>query len=111
VEVASATALREKEAPPPSELVTPFTASAAPSASRARAINTSGAGSVASSRSSSGMTVASRSLGARPANLSSGASRAIFTARSGNPARASAEKSVEDTKATFWPTKTRRPMS
>ena len=31
MEVASATALREKEAPPPSELVTPFTASAAPS--------------------------------------------------------------------------------
>ncbi len=49
------------------ELVTPFTAKAAPSAPRARSIRVSALGSAASSRSSPGIDFASRSAGARPA--------------------------------------------
>ncbi len=58
--------LRPKPALAPSELVTPATASAASSAARARSARVSVDGSVASTRSRSGSSVASSDGSARP---------------------------------------------
>src|ERR1051326_7232252 len=89
----------------------PGTAIASPSTARALSTKASGGGSRASSISSDGNSFVRRSGGARQANLSSGARRAIATARSGSSASAREERSVEETKATRLPTNTRSPRS
>ena len=80
----------EAEAPP--DLATPATPSAAASACCARCSSTSTDGMSGSSRSRSGNAWASSAGSARPANLSSGAARAMATARS---ASASSHRSAD----------------
>jgi hypothetical protein len=110
--VAIAMIARLAPAPAPSLLVTPGTARAASSAASARALSISGASFAPSSRSSSGgWPCISRSCGARPAHLSSGASRAIAIARSTSASSDSLLRSEVDTLAERCPTKTRSPSS
>ena len=100
----------EKLAPPPSELVMPGTAIAAPSTALARSTSESRGGLVGSSMSRSGWSApASRAGRGRRTGLRARALPSPRHARAGR--RAAGEKSVEETNATRLPRKTRRPRS
>ncbi len=99
----------EAEAPP--DLETPLTARPACSAARAMASSCLTVGRSRSIRSRSGKSCASSFSSARPANLSSGAARAIATARSASAALPSLVISLVETTAWRRPTSTRRPRS
>src|SRR6266581_2567097 len=99
----------EAEAPP--DLVTPLTASAAASASQARRSSSDVDGTLGSSRSRSGKSRASNDGSARPTYLSSGATRAMATARSASFATPSPLTSLVETTAWRCPTSTRNPTS
>ena len=99
----------EAEAPP--DLATPLTAIAAASAARAFCSSRSTDGSSGSIKSRSGKSCASWLSSARPANLSSGAARAMATARSASARLPSAAISLVETTAWRRPTSTRRPRS
>src|SRR5882757_8367362 len=99
----------EADAPP--DLVTPLTASAAASASQARRSSSAVDGTLESSRSRSGKSRASSAGSARPTYLSSGATRAIATARSARRAMPSPLTSLVETTAWRRPTSTRKPTS
>src|SRR5882724_11665834 len=99
----------EADAPP--DLVTPLTASAAASASQARRSSSEVDGTLGSSRSRSGKSRASSDGSARPTYLSSGATRAIATARSASFATPSPLMSLVETTAWRRPTSTRSPTS
>ena len=109
----AAIAVRERLQPAsaPSELVTPGTSRAAASASRARASRTDASGSIGSHSSTSGKSLARRSLSARPQNSSSGTTRAMATARSTNSSSAASEQSDDEAIAWRLPIRTRRPRS
>ena len=99
----------EADAPP--DLVTPLTASAAASASQARRSSSAVDGILGSSRSRSGKSRASNDGSARPTYLSSGATRAMATARSASLATPSPLTSLVETTAWRCPTSTRSPTS
>src|SRR5437660_8821521 len=99
----------EAEAPP--DFDTPFTASPAASASTARRSSSEVEGTVRSSRSRSANSRASSEGSARPTYLSSGATRAIATARSASFPMPSPEISLVETTAWRCPTSTRSPTS
>ncbi len=99
----------DADAPP--DLETPATPRPAASAACARFSSTSTPGMSGSSRSRSGKLVASNAGSARPANLSSGAARAMATARSASVSTPSPLISLVDTAACFLPTRTRKPTS
>src|ERR1700682_3330966 len=99
----------EADAPP--DLVTPLTARAAASASQARRSSSEVAGTLGSSRSRSGKSRANSDGSARPTYLSSGATRAIATARSASLATPSPLMSLVETTAWRLPTSTRNPTS
>ena len=97
------------EAAAPPDLLTPETAMAAASASRARRSSTPTSGMSGSSKSSAGGFFANSAGSARPAKRSSGAARAMATARSASAAKPSLLRSLVETTACFLPTRTRRP--
>ena len=99
----------EADAPP--DLVTPLTARPAASASQARRSSSDVEGTSRSSRSRSANSRASREGSARPTYLSSGATRAIATARSASFPMPSPEISLVETTAWRCPTNTRNPTS
>src|SRR6195952_897650 len=99
----------EADAPP--DLVTPFTARPAASASDARRSSSATDGVTGSSISRSGNSCASNDGSARPTYWSSGATRAIATARSASFATPSVLTSLVETTAWRRPTSTRRPTS
>src|SRR6202171_6110697 len=99
------------EADDPPDLVTPLTASAAASASQARRSSSDVEGILESSRSRSGKSRARSDGSARPTYLSSGATRAIATARSASLATPSPRMSLVETTAWRLPTSTRNPTS
>ena len=99
----------EAEAPP--DLATPLTASPAASAARAMVSSWATVGRFGSIRSRSGKSCVSCAVSASPAYLSSGAARAIATARAASAALPSLAVSLVDTTAWRFPTSTRRPRS
>src|SRR5205823_13933173 len=99
----------EADAPP--DLVTPLTASAAASASQARRSSSDVDGMLGSSKSRSGKSRASSDGSASPTYLSSGATRAMATARSASLATPSPLTSLVETTAWRCPTSTRSPTS
>src|SRR2546421_3656501 len=111
VEVTSTMPPIPAEADAPPDLVTPLTASAAASASQARRSSSDVEGILRSSISRSGKSRASSAGSARPTYLSSGATRAIATARSASFATPSPLMSLVETTAWRRPTSTRNPTS
>src|SRR5882762_8336650 len=111
VEVTSTMPPIPVEADAPPDLVTPLTASAAASASQARRSSSDVDGTLGSSRSRSGKSRASNDGSARPTYLSSGATRAMATARSASFATPSPLTSLVETTAWRRPTSTRSPTS
>ena len=99
----------DAEAPP--DLLTPRTPSAASSAWRARRSRRSTLGMSGSSRSRSGNSRASSAGSASPANLSSGATRAMAMARSASASTPSPLMSLVEIDAWRRPTRTRKPTS
>src|SRR5882724_6767057 len=111
VEVTSTMPPMPLEADAPPDLLTPLTPSAAASASQARRSSSDVEGTLRSSRSRSGKSRAKSDGSARPTYLSSGATRAIATARSASLATPSPEMSLVETTAWRCPTSTRNPTS
>src|SRR5437899_2362717 len=111
VEVTSTMPPIPVEADAPPDLVTPLTASAAASDSQARRSSSAVDGMLGSSRSRSGKSRASNEGSARPTYLSSGATRAMATARSASLATPSPLTSLVEITAWRRPTSTRNPTS
>ena len=111
VEVTSTIPPIPADADAPPDLVTPLTASAAASASQARRSSSDVDGVSGSSKSRFGNSRTSNDGSARPTYLSSGATRAMATARSASLAMPSPLTSFVEITAWRCPTSTRSPMS